>query len=536
MRIVAFLLVLLLSGGATSLAQHEHHQHGEHAENFGAVEFPITCNQAAQDRFIRALAMLHSFAYGAAEKEFNAAAAADPRCGMAYWGVAMSNYHPIWAPPTPDELQRGRTAAQKAKSLGARTARERAFINAVAEFYRDAGKRDHPTRAGAFRQAMEKVASQFPDDDEASIFYALTLLSHGMSMPGDKTYANQKKAAEILNRVLSRHERHPGVSHYIIHSFDYPALAQLAVPAAQVYAKLAPDSPHAQHMPSHIFVRLGMWQETIDSNLVSASTARRLTDRMFPGTTAFDELHAIDYLAYAYLQRGEDEAVRELIERVEAVSKLDVPNFAAAFALGAVPARYALERRRWSEAAALMPHPAYPWEKIPYAEANIVFARAVGNARSGNVEAARADVSRLESLRDGLRAKKDNFWADHVEIQRLGAAAWLARSEGRDDEAKKLMRAAAELEDSTEKHPVTPGSILPAREMLADLLLELNKPQKALAEYEASLKTAPNRLNSLSGAARAAQLAGDRQKAESYYRQLAALYEQRGAPERVATR
>lgn len=535
MRVIVFLLVLLLGGGAAGIAQHEH-QHAEHAENFGTVEFPITCNQAAQARFIRALAMMHSFAYGAAEKEFNAAAAADPRCGMAWWGVAMSNYHPIWAPPTPDELQRGQAAARKARSLGARTPRERAYINAVWEFYRDPGKRDHPTRAAAFRQAMEKVARQFPGDDEASIFYALTLISHGMSMSDDKTYASQKKAAEILNRVLTRHERHPGVSHYIIHSFDYPALAQLAVPAAQVYAKLAPDSPHAQHMPSHIFVRLGMWQETIDSNLVSAATARRLTDRMFPGATAFDELHAIDYLAYAYLQRGEDEVVQKLIDRVHAVSKLDVPNFAAAFALSAVPARYALERRQWSEAAGLTPHPAYPWEKVPYAEANIWFARGIGNARSGNIEAARADAAKLESIRDGLRAKKDNFWAGHVEIQRLGAAAWLARAEGRDDEAKKLLRAAADLEESTEKHPVTPGSILPAREMLADLLLELNKPQKALAEYEASLKTAPNRLNSLSGAARAAQLAGDRQKAETYYRQVAALYEQRGAAERVAAR
>lgn len=536
MRVFAFLLVLLISGGAPLIAQHEHHQHGEHSENFGEVEFPITCNQAAQEKFTRALAMMHSFAYAAAEKEFTAAAAADPRCGMAWWGVAMSNYHPIWAPPTPDELQRGAAAAKKARSLGARTPRERAYINAVWEFYRDAEKRDHPTRAAALRQAMEKVAAQFPQDDEASIFYALTLISHGMSMPGDKTYASQKKAAEILNRVLSRHERHPGVSHYVIHSFDYPALANLAVPAAQVYAKLAPDSPHAQHMPSHIFVRLGMWQETIDSNLVSAATARRLTERMFPGTTAFDELHAIDYLAYAYLQRGEDEAVEKLIDRIHTVTKIDIPNFAAGFALGAVPARYALERRQWSEAAKLTPQAIYNWEKVPYAEANIWFARGVGNARTGNVEAARADVAKLESIRDTLRARKDNFWADHVEIQRLGAAAWLARAEGRDDEAKKLMRAAADLEDSTEKHPVTPGSILPAREMLGDLLLELNKPQKALAEYEVSLKTAPNRLNSLSGAARAAQLAGDRQKAETYYRQVAALYEQRGAAERVAAR
>ena len=519
------LVVALSFATLPSFAQEmEHHHHEAGEERLGTVSFPISC-AGAQESFTRAVALLHSFWYEEAEKAFRAIASNDPRCGIAWWGVAMSNYHPVWPSPySPAELSRGIDAAAKAKAAGAKTPREQAYIDAVVTFYRDADKVDTVTRARSYEAAMEQLTARYPDDDEASIFYGLALVAHGMSVPTDKTYTYQKKAAGIFNRLLETHPNHPGITHYLIHSFDYPALAPLALNAANTYAKIAPSSPHALHMPSHIYVRLGMWQQTIDSNVASERAAREHADKVHPGTTSFDALHASDYLAYAWLQRGEDARVRQLVDQIAAIKAIDVENFAGYYAMAAVPARNALERRAWNEAAALTVKPAsFPWDRYAYAEALTHFARAVGAARSGDVAHAREAVARLQELRQKLIDQKNKYWADQVEVQRRAAESWIARAEKRDDDSLNLMRSAADLEDSMDKSPVTPGSILPAREMLGDLLLMLDQPANALEAYERSLADAPNRFNGLTGAARAAQLAGDRAKASAYYAQAAKL-------------
>jgi hypothetical protein len=447
---------------------------------------------------------------------------------MAYWGVAMSNFHPIWAAgnpggePSPAEMQRGIEAVAKARAAGAKTERERDYIAGVEAFYRDADKSDHRARSLAFEAAMERVCRKYPGDREAGIFYALAIL--GTVSPADKTYAAQKKAAEILNRALPQAPEHPGIAHYLIHSFDYPALASLALPAARSYAKIASDAPHALHMPSHIFTRLGLWEDSIQSNLASAAAAQRYVAKVAPGATSFDDMHAEDYLEYAYLQLGRDAQARGVAEKAARVERLDVPNFAAAYALAAVPTRYAIERGKWSDAARLEPKPAgFPWEKFRNAEAIVYFGRALGAARSGDLAAAREALGRLETIKSELDRKGNKYWASQVEIQRLEAASWLARAEKKDDEALRLARSAADLEDATDKHPVTPGAILPARELLGDLLLDLRQPGPALKEYEASLSVAPNRFHGLAGASRAARDAGDQAKARTYSARLAAL-------------
>jgi len=525
MRIVSGIAVLLFLAHPLAAQTEPHEHHGEPAERLGTVSFLISCNAEAQSRFTRAVALLHSFWYEEAEKAFVDTAKADPQCGMAWWGAAMSNYHQVWPSPySPAELARGVAAAAKAKSIGAKTARENAYIDAIAAFYRDVEHDDIITRARAYEAGMRQLTLSFPSDDEASIFYGLALVAHGMSTPTDKTYTYQKQAAEIFNGLLKTHPDHPGIAHYLIHSFDYPALAPLALNAAYAYAKIAPSSPHALHMPSHIFVRLGMWDETIDSNLKSARAARDHAAHEHPGTTSFDELHASDYLAYAYLQRGDDERVRELAGKLAAIKSLDTENFAGYYALASVPARFALERKRWSDAAALTVRPAgFPWDRYSYAEAVTWFAAGIGKARGGNPAGAHADVDRLKQLRQKLLDQKNGYWADQVTIQIDAVEGWTAHAEGHEDVAEAQLRKAADLEDSMDKSPVTPGSILPAREMLGDFLLAMNRPQEALDAYERSLKDSPGRLNGLSGAAHAAQLAGDREKARVYYVQIAKL-------------
>lgn len=493
------LLALVLAAPLTLFAQphfHDGHDHGAPAlGNIGKAHLETSCSEAARKEIDRGVALIHSFWYEA-EKSFRRAAAADAECGMAWWGVAMSNLHPIWAPPTPDELRTGREAAEKAKQAGARTDREKGFIGAIATYYADSDKVDHKTRMLAYETAMAAVERDHPKDREAAIFHALSLL--GTAQANDKTYARQKQAAEILNRVLPEEPEHPGVAHYLIHSFDYPELAQLALPAARAYAKLAPGSPHALHMPSHIFTRLGLWDETIASNLASAEKAQNYISKLMPGAASFDELHAVDYLVYAYLQQGKIDEAQKLVAKTAAVTKIDNPNhFAAAYAIGAVPARYALERRQWKEAAALTVPANVLWEKVPYAEANLHFARGIGAARSGQVAIARDAVNRLATIHQVLLDQKNNYWADQVEIQRLSVAAWLARAEKNDDEALKQMRAAADLEASTEKHPVTPGAIIPARELLAEMLLENEKPDDALAELQRVMRDTPGRRNAM---------------------------------------
>lgn len=511
-------LLCLLSVQAQEMHTHQH----DASEKLGRVNFSVSCKPAAQVQFNRATALLHSFWYAEAEKAYNGVAATDPDCALAYWGVAMSIYHPVWAPATAEELQRGWVAVEKGKSIGGKTQRETDYLAAIEAFYKDSDKLPHRTRALAYEKAMEHVYLSYPKDHEAAIFYALSLL--GTSTESDKTYAPQKKAAAILNQMLPLEPQHPGIAHYLIHSFDYPQLAHLALPAARRYAKIAPSAPHALHMPSHIFTRLGLWQESIQSNLASAAAAKKHVEMSHPGTAAFDQLHAVDYLVYAYLQGGQDQEAKQMVEQVNAVDKIEANVFQAAYALAAVPARYAVERHQWAEAARLELHPAdFPWDKFRYTEALIVFARALGAARSNNPSAARSDVEKLAAIQHALREADETYWSDQVEIQRQTATAWVLHAEGKNEEALSQMRSAVTLEATTEKRPVTPGPIMPARELLGELLIELHQPQQALQEFATSLQDSPNRFNGLFGAARAAELSGDKKTAGEYYAKLATL-------------
>jgi hypothetical protein len=514
--------------GAAGEAPHRHEHGPGETETLGRVEFPVSCSAAAQKKFERAVALLHSFWYDEAEKAFTDVTQADASCAMGDWGVAMSLFHPVWAAANPTaapsaaEMERGRAAAERAMAAKAKSERERDYIAAVHAFYQEPGVSDYPARALAFESAMARVQRQHPADREAAVFHALALL--GTAGPTDKTYAKQKEAAEILNTLLPAAPQHPGIAHYLIHSFDYPDLAELALPAARAYAPIAASSPHAQHMPSHIFTRLALWDESIQSNLASAAMAKQHVEKTQAGAASFDQLHALDYLAYAYLQEGRDSDAKRVVDETSAVEKLDQQNFASAYALAAVPARYALERHQWSEAAVLPVRPVgFPWPRFRSAEALTHFARGLGGARSGNLGAARSGLERLEAIQAGLLEAHDSYWAGQVKIQQLGVAAWIARAEGQPGEARKLMRAAADLEDATEKHPVTPGSLLPARELLADLLLDLGEPGAALTEYDASMKVAPGRLNSLAGALHAAEGSGDCARAAALRAKLEGL-------------
>jgi tetratricopeptide (TPR) repeat protein len=518
------LIAIFLCLASSAQAQMEHPHSHEHSKELGRVHFPTSCNPRAQQEFTRAVAWLHSFEYEEAEKAFAEVAVTDPRCGMAYWGIAMSNYHPLWAPPGPAELQKASAAIEQARSIGAPTQRERDYLAAIEVFYKDSSTLDHRARTFAYSEAMEKLYRRYPADREAGIFYALTLIATG-TMDNDKTYGREKKAAQILNRVLAREPKHPGVAHYLIHSYDYPALAQLALPAARSYARIAPASAHAQHMPSHIFTRLGLWQEAIRSNRDAEAAAKAFAARnKMPG--AWDEqLHAMDYLTYAYLQGAQDKEALGVLDELYRIRKVDPANFKVAYAFTAIPARYALERKKWSEAAKLPIHPGsleeFPWQRFRWAEAHIHFARAIGAARTGDTTAARLEIDKLTEIRQGLAEVKGDYdWAKQVEIKKQVASAWLAHAEGKQEESLRLMRAAAELDDATEKHPVTPGTLLPAREQLGELLLEQNQPVAALQEFETSLRSSPNRFNGIYGAARAAKLATDIKKAKGYYAKL----------------
>ncbi len=519
------LAALLLSGplGSFSMAgQNEPQPPPTEARQLGQVEFPISCTPAAQQQFNRAVATLHSFWYEEAVKAFTTVAETDKDCAMAYWGVAMSEWYPLWYPPSPAMLKAGAEAVARAQSIGAKTARERDYIETIAAFYRDSDKLDHRTRSVAYENAMEQLYLRYPDDREAAVFYALAL--NATAQLTDKTYAQQKKAAKILEQVFAEQPNHPGAAHYLIHSYDSPPLADLGLPAAICYARIAPSVPHALHMPSHIFVRLGKWQDSIDSNRSAAQAGQSYAAREFGEGVAWDQsLHAMDYLEYAYLQLGQDSEAKKVVDQVLAFRKARAEVMAAAYAMAAIPARYAVERRDWPQAAALaLPPLAFPWDKFPWTAAMISFSRALGAARTGDFVGAQNEIAHLQSVRDGL-IQSNKYWSDQVEVQRLAAAAMLARAQGRDDEALAGMRAATELEASMDKLNVTPGAIVPTRELLGDLLLDMNQPAQALSAYELSLTTEPNRLRSIYGAAQAADRSGDGAKARAYYQQLAAL-------------
>lgn len=486
-----------------------------HSEHLGQVQFATSCQPAAQEEFNRAVALLHSFWFDASAKAFEGVAQQDPNCAMAQWGIAMTWLgNPFTWPPSPKALQEGWAAVERARAIGGKTPREQAYIAAVEAFYKDSDKIDHRTRALGYERMLEHIHTTYADDREAAVFYALAL--NATALAGDKTYVNQLKAAGILEGIFTEQPNHPGVAHYLIHSYDYPTIAQQGLSAARRYASIAPAAPHALHMPSHIFTRRGFWQESIDSNRASAAAAKN----------QFDQLHAMDYLAYAHLQLGQDAAARRVFEDMMTIDKVSFEHFVTAYAMAAIPSRYALERRQWADAAALtLPKTDFPWQRFPQSEAVLVYARALGAARSGNVDAARKDLERLHALREALAAAKLSYWVEQVDIQHQVTAAWVAFAQGQREEALQTMRAAADREDATEKHPVTPGPIVPARELLGEMLLAANQPQPALQAFEASMQVEPNRFWGLYSAARAAELAGDRAKAKTYYAQLIALAE-----------
>jgi len=492
------------------------------AKASGEVNFQISCGPAVQKTFKEAVWTLHSFWYPEALKAFTAVTEAEPGCAMGYWGIAMSHWYPLWFPPSPAALKAGAEAVEKAVAAGPKTEREKDYIVAIAAFYRDSDKLDHQTRAVAYEKATEQVYLRYPEDREAAVFYGLAL--NASALPTDKTYANQRKAAEILNKVWAEQPNHPGVVHYLIHSDDSPQFAEAGLDAAICYSKIAPDVPHALHMPSHIFTRLGMWQQSIDSNRAAHAAAVAYVRKTL-GPESFDSetVHTMDYLEYAYLQTAQDRGAKEVVDELTSFRQSAAPNLPTAYAVAAIPVRYALERRDWPAAAALSePAIGFPLERFPWAEAMIAYARALGDARTGNIAGAEAEIGRLQSLEDKLKGN-DTYWANQVEVQRLAAAGILAHVRGDDKKAVALVRAAADLDATMDKHPATPSSVLPARELLADLLLELNQPAAALVEYRAMLSTDPNRFRSLLGEARAAKQTGDSATAHDAYRKLVAL-------------
>ena len=507
----------------------------------GTVQLRTSCRPEAQASFDRATALLHSFFYEEARRGFAEVEAKDPGCAMAHWGVAMTLWHPIWTPPTPEEKEAGRKAIERARAIGGRTDVERGLIGALSAYYADppadaaavggeagqschglTGGADHAARALAYEQAMGRLYAEHPRDVEVASFYALALLA--THPPTDASLKNPTRATGILESFYATNPSHPGVMHYLIHGYDYPPVAARGLEAAQAYAAIAPWVPHVLHMPSHIFTRLGMWNDVIASNLASAEAARQYAARHHPQATSFEELHALDYLGYGYLQRGDDRRASEVLAATQAVRATHpAADFAAAYAIGAVPARYALERRQWAEAAALVEPRSPSLETFTFGAAHVAFARALGAARAGRAPQARQAMARLEELAKGMTDPRQQYFARQAGLQLEAVRGWVAFAEGRPDEAERLLRAAADADDALGKHPVSPGSLLPAREMLADLLLERGKAREALAEYEGCLKLNPGRLNSLYGAGNAAERAGEREVARRHYEALAAM-------------
>jgi 1,2-phenylacetyl-CoA epoxidase PaaB subunit len=492
-------------------------QHTEGPEKLGVVHFRNSCTAPVQASFERGMALLHSFEFGPAIDAFKATVDGDPGCAIAYWGIGLAQWGNPFAIMTRPaaQLRAGRASVQLAIIASARTPRERDYVSALAALYAAADGVDQRTRMSAYRDQMEAVAAKYPDDAEAATFYALALAA--AADPADKTYADQLKAGAMLEKLWVEQPDHPGIAHYIIHSYDVPALAPHAIDAARRYGTIAPDAPHALHMPSHTFTRLGYWQDSIDANILSAAAAHKA------GATD-EELHATDYEVYAYLQTGQDAAAKRLVDSLGAIeasagaaaSRSAAPPAAGAYALAAIPARYALERGAWQEAEALDIHRT----AFAYPDAISWFARAIGGARNGDIGVAKDAIDELQKVIERLQAQKEAYWSEQVAIQKLGAEAWVAMAEGDDDVAVATMREAADREDRTEKAAITPGPLAPAREMLGDILLELKRPKDALVEFRKTMGKEPNRFRAIAGAARAATASGDRAAARTYYSQL----------------
>jgi hypothetical protein len=518
-------IALLAASGVT-----QEHQHPK-SEKLGAVHFATSCNAEAQKEFDRAVALLHSFQFNRAIQGFNAALKMDPACGIAHWGIALSQWSNPFAAGMKDnsQLQAGRESAERGKAAGVKTKRERAYIAAVACLYSNFESTPEQARLLAYRDAMEVLASKYSGDQEAQIFYALALAA--AEEPTDKTYAARLKAGAILEKLFREEPDHPGLAHYIIHTYDVPPLAGKALVAARRYSDIAPDAPHALHMPSHTFTRVGYWQNSIDSNRAAAAASRR------EGQTA-EELHASDYQVYAYLQTAQDEAARKVLEALpEIASRFDpkvVVSGAAGpdagyFALAAIPARYAVERRDWQRATELQPRET----PFPYTDAITWFARGIAAARLHDAAKAQASVAALQDIRARLEKAKEGYWAGQAEIQRLEVNAWSSLAEGHKDLALTMMKSAAEMEDATDKKAITPGPLAPARELFGEMLLEINQPAQALEQFEATLKKEPNRFRALHGAARAAQLSGNHEASRKYFAELLKVCERADKPGRA---
>jgi tetratricopeptide (TPR) repeat protein len=502
----------------------------------GKVTFPITCAPDVQSDFARGVALLHSFFYEEARRVFTSVAERDPKCAMAQWGVAMTWWHPIWTPPTPDEMRAGKAAIEKAMAMNAGTDRERGFITALNIYYNTAdsssaapvgqschgpvGPRD---RVVAYEKAMRQLRDKYPEDFEVQSFYAFAVLSTGYATPNDTTLSKQLEAAGILEKLWKQNANHPGVVHYLIHSYDYPQFAQRGLTAAKTYDSIAPWVPHALHMPSHIFTRLGMWDESIAANRASAEASRAYAAMRHRDATEAEELHALDYMAYSYLQEAQDTEAKKIVDLAAKVRKTNPElEFSAAYALAAIPTRYAFERNDWAAAANLsipnVPH----WSSFPFMEALIEYGHALGRAHTGDLEGARKAIARMQQLRDATKEPKFDYFKSHLDLQMQAVSAWVAAAEGKKNDAIDMLRRAADSEDILGKHPVSPGALIPIREQFGTLLLEMGQPKEAQREFEAALKIYPGRFRGLYGAAQAAELAGDNQDASRYYTKLAA--------------
>ncbi len=489
-------------------------------EMFGTVSFTSSISKNLQTDFNIGVALLHSFEYDEAEKMFAKVIDECPDCAMAYWGVAMSNFHSLWTPPTEEELKKGERAVKIGRSIKNKSKREAEYIDAIGTFYDNYSQYSHQERVLKLENAMANIYKKYPQDAEAAIFYALTL--NASADPKDKTYKNQRKAIGILNTLFQNKPLHPGVAHYIIHNSDYPALAELGLAAARKYASIAPSSAHAQHMPSHIFTRLGLWDECIQSNLVSVSSAKCYAEKAKLKGHWDEELHGLDYLMYGYLQKGADEKATEQLAYLKSINEVSPVTFKTAYAFAAIPARYFLEKKMWKEAAQMQIHPTkYPWEKFPWQKAIYNYARLLGSVNTGMLDEAKTQLRELESLYALLNKQKDKSKeAAQVAVQMKSGEAWLAFKQGNTDKGLQLMKDAADMEDAMEKHPVTPGEIIPARELLGEMLLQMDKPDLALQAFEADLKNHQNRFNGLYSAGVAASKLGDKEKANRFFKQL----------------
>jgi hypothetical protein len=524
---IAALFAVALSA---AWAQHGDMQHGDmHAlpgkppEALGKVNFSVQCDGAAQKEFNHAMALFHSFWFDPAKQSFMEVLREDPKCGMAYWGIAlMSLANPFAWPASPAAMKAGATAAADAQGVGARTQRERDYIGALQPLFANWETTEHRSRVVAFEKAMGDVAAKYPEDDEAKILHALLL--DATALAADKTYAHQLKAAAILEPLLGKYPDHPGVAHYLIHTYDYTELAGKGLPAARLYATIAPSVPHALHMPSHIFARVGNWKEMVEGNRASYLAARSELSEKTLGVGSYDALHAMDYLVFGELQQARDKAAKGVVNEIARIRTVNVENFVAAYALAAIPARYAVERNDWKAAAALqLSPPNLAWQKFPQAEAVLVSVRGLAAARTGAIPAARKDLARLASLKEAMTTAKIGYWPEQTDFQMKAIEAWIALEEKQPERALQLMRISADAEAASDKHPVTPGGIVPMRELLAEMLLRLDQPAPALAEFERSLAREPNRFRSVYGAALAAEAANNSEAAKKYYSKLRSL-------------